>query len=201
MPDYAVRISYAYDMVASLVSAWALRSKTMAVYEHTAAEAERVHVHLVMTGTNVDKKQLRNIGSNFVSLKGNELCSFKEFTGEERAYVYMTKGIHDPKYLLGFTKEQADEWKSKWKPEKKVEKVDKWTKIYMQFVDSQTAGIQYEETQAAQLFELKKLGRFFVLNVLGKTWTVDGINIYKMLVRTYCYDNEISIPSNDKLDW
>lgn len=199
MPDYAVRISYAYDLVAKLVSAWGQRSKTMAVYEHTAAEAERVHVHLVMTGTNVDKKQLRNIGSQFVSLKGNELCSFKEFTGEEKAYVYMTKGVHDPKYLLGFTKEQADDWKSKWVAPKKVEKIDKWSKIYNQFVDSQGYDIRQETTNP--LWVCKKCAMFYVREVLGLVFTPNAVNIYKMLVRTYCYDNKISIPTGDKLDW
>jgi len=202
MPDYAVRITHSYEKIAQLVSAWALRSETMAVYEHPKdAKVNRTHCHMVITGTNVDKKQLRNIASKFCDVKGNENCSFKEFTGEETAYVYMTKGVHDPKYLLCIPTTTAEDWKAKWTPPQVYEKVDKYTKRYNEFVLSQCGLIDEEPNDAAKLFEVKRLAQYYVRVMLKFTFTVEAINNYKMLVRTYCYDNKISIPKGDKLDW
>lgn len=201
MPDYAVRITYPYEKIAQLVSAWALRSETMAVYEHPAdGKVKRTHCHMIVTGTNVDKKQLRNIASKFVEVKGNENCSFKEFTGEERAYVYMTKGIHDPKYLLCIPRVTADSWKMSWVEQPAAPpKADKYTKLYRMFVDTQRYDIDNEEQN--KLYVVKKCAREFVRNTLEMVFTVNALNIYKMLVRTFCYDEGISIPSGDKLDW
>lgn len=201
MPDYAVRISHPYERIASMVSAWALHAETMAVYEHGVdGESNRVHCHMVITGTNISKKQLRNVAARFCDVKGNENCSFKEFNGDKKAYIYMTKGIHDPKYLLCIPKDKADEWKADWvEPSKSVVKVDKWTKIYQQFVLSQRYEI--DEEKLNKLFVVKKCAREFVRDVLGMVFTVNALNIYKMLVRTFCYDEKITIPSGDKLDW
>lgn len=202
MPDYAVRITYPYERIASLVSAWAMRCETMAVYEHPQDErVNRTHCHMILTGTNVDKKQLRNIASRFADVKGNENCSFKAFTGEERAYVYMTKGVHDPKYLLCIPRITADDWKAKWtqQPAAAATPVDKWSKYYKQFVDSQGSEIRDETTNP--LYVCKKNAMFYVRDILGMVFTPNAVNIYKMLVRTYCYDYKIQIPSGDKLDW
>lgn len=200
MPDYAIRVTHPYERIASMVSAWAQRSETMVVYEHPADdEVKRTHCHMIVTGTNVDKKQLRNIGSRFADLKGNENCSFKEFDGDEKAYVYMTKGIHDPKYLLCVPKLTADCWKKQWTPPTKHEKVDKWTKMYNEFVTSQ--GYEIDQEEQNKLFVVKRCAKYYVRVVLGMPISQNGANIYKMLARTYCYDNGISIPSADKLDW
>lgn len=202
MPDYAVRITHSYEEIAQLVGAWAMRSETMAVYEHPKdAKVNRTHCHLVITGTNVDKKQLRNIASKFADVKGNENCSFKDFTGEETAYIYMTKGEHDPKYLLCIPEGKAVDWKARWKPREVYEKIDKNTKRYNEFVSSQCVFIDNEPTEEAKLFEVKKLSRYYVRVMLKLTLSIDAINVYKMLVRTYCYDNSISIPRGDKLEW
>lgn len=202
MPDYAVRISYSYDMAAQLVSAWALRATHMAVYEHVGSQTQKIHIHLVIRGTNVDKKQLRNIGAKFLNLKGNELCSFKDFTGDEKYMTYMTKGIHEPKYLLGYTKEDHNKWIGDWVQQPAAgPKLDKNTKRYNEFVSSQCAMIDDEPCEAAKLFEVKRLAKYYVRTMLGLCLSIDAINVYKMLVRTYCYDNEISIPKGDKLEW
>lgn len=201
MPDYAVRITHSYEQIAQMVSAWAMRSETMVVYEHPKDEkVNRTHCHMVITGTNVDKKQLRNIASKYIDVKGNENCSFKEFNGDKKAYVYMTKGVHDPKYLLCIPKSQADEWKASWvAPSKSAVKVDKWTKMYNEFVLSQGYEIQNEQTNP--LFVVKRCALFYVRQVLGMPFTPNAVNIYKMLCRTYCYDNNIQIPERDKLEW
>lgn len=200
MPDYAIRVTHPYERIASMVSAWAQRSETLVVYEHPADDkVKRTHCHMIVTGTNVDKKQLRNIGSKFVDLKGNENCSFKEYDGDDKAYVYMTKGVHDPKYLLCVPKVTADSWKARWTPPTKHEKVDKWTKVYNEFVMSQ--GYEIEQETQNKLYVLKKCAKYYVRVVLGMPLSVNACNIYKMIARTYCYDNDISIPSGDKLDW
>lgn len=200
MPDYAIRVTHPYERIASMVSAWAQRSETMVVYEHPADDdVKRTHCHMIVTGTNVDKKQLRNIGSRFADLKGNENCSFKEFDGDEKAYVYMTKGIHDPKYLLCVPKLTADCWKKQWTPPTKYEKVDKYTKIYKEFVERYNYAIQNEPHN--KFLQVKALSKQYVREVLHLPLTVNNINIQKMVARTYCYDHQISIPSGDKLDW
>lgn len=202
MPDYAVRITHPYAEIAQLVSAWALRSETMAVYEHPKDhKVNRTHCHLVITGTNVDKKQLRNIASKFADVKGNENCSFKEFTGEEKAYVYMTKGVHDPKYLLCIPETTAQSWKEKWVEPVKYVKVDKNTARYNEFVLSQRYEIDAEERKECKFYIVRRCARFYVRKVLNMCFTPEVVNIYKMLVRTFCYDEDIPIPEKEKCEW
>lgn len=197
MPDYAVRLTYAYDDIASLIGAWALRVEQLAVYEHVGEATKKVHCHLVMTGSNVDKKQLRNIAMKYRDVKGNELCSFKQFDGSDIYMSYMTKGKHEPKYLKGYTIDDHERWIKAWRPPSvSQQKVDKNTKMYQEFCVSQ--GYEMLDNN---ILSIKRAGKYYVRNVLNMCFSVNACNIYKMLVRTYCYDNDITIPAGDKLDW
>lgn len=203
MPNYAARLSYSYDMARALVGAWALKCDNMAVYEHIGTQTEKVHIHLVMTGTSVDKKQLRNIGSKFLNCKGQENLSFseKEYDGSPRFMSYMTKGVHDPKYLKGWTNNDHIAWKDAWvPPNKKQVKEHRDVKIYREFCVCEGYEIE-QEISAVKLLVVIACAKHYVRETLGMPFSVNACNIYKMLVRTYCYDNKISIPDASKLAW
>lgn len=206
--DYFVRITYAYDKIASMVSLWACRAEKMVVYEHIGTKTEKVHCHILILGCNIHKKQLRNLGATCVSLKGNELCSFKECTSWETPVVYMTKGNLDPKYIKGFERSEADVWKSKWVEPIKYEKVSKDVKLFEDFWTDEL----YERFQSLrrpededmdkvvyyQYYWILREARTYAFGVNGGIWNMRARNIYYMCSMTACMRAQIPISKKHK---
>lgn len=194
--DYFVRITHPYASLQAMVSLWSLRCEKLVVYEHTGGKTEKVHCHILILGSNTHKKQLRNIGSDFVCLKGNELCSFKECVSWQTPVVYMTKGNLEPKFLKGFQSEDSDNWKSQWVPRDQYEKVDPLSKLY----DDVFTDFVLDKTSDDFGFgQIKRHVRAEVLNINNYIWTQKCFNQYKTLVYSFVFRNNIPIPEGT--DW
>lgn len=223
--DYFVRITHPYSRLAPLISRWSLECEKLITYEHVGTLTEKVHVHMVILGSRLQKKQLRNIGQQQADLKGNELCSFKECVSWEQPIVYMTKGVLDPSYNKGFDIALVAELKGRWVPPKNYRKVPESEKFYMAWSNSEwkKLDIYIKEKQgqfANQLAEcvdgfqrdsllmssqnvefdaIKGYFRRYVFEESHYIWDLQAINKYKMMVWTFCMREDISIPRNT--DW
>ena len=221
--DYFVRITHPYSSLASLISRWSLECEKLIAYEHVGTLTEKVHIHMVILGSRLQKKQLRNIGNQQADLKGNELCSFKECVSWEQPIVYMTKGMLEPSYNKGFALDKIAELKGKWVTPKNYEKQSMNEKYYNAWSNSDWKKLQIhlfekKEQFAKQLaacvdrleresfindfseFDaIKGYFRRYVFEDSHYIWDLQSINKYKMMVLTYCMREDISIPKNT--DW
>lgn len=203
--DYFVRITHPYEDCAPVVSLWALRCEKLAVYEHTGDKTEKVHIHILILGSVLQKKQLRNIGSGIVDLRGNENCSFKECVSYETPVVYMTKGSLDAKYLKGFTKEEADEWKTKWKPKAVYQKPNPLQHVY-DYVFDENNGFELDDPSDRddvyyQFNSVRRHVKRWVFFYHNYFWTPKALSDYKACVYTYCMRNNFPFPNNEWSKW
>lgn len=211
MPNYSffVRITYPYSHIQALVSMWGLKCEKLAVYEHEGEKTQKVHCHLVVMNSCVDKKQLRNIGSKYCDLKGNENASFAKLDSERKPLVYMTKGVLDPKYLKTFTKEEAQTWKEQWvAPSSAPPKIPWAVTLYgLAFPydkDRDTDEFDYGSFPPETDRRLIKFER--VLKHVNNTclrfneymFTPKCCQEVQTLMKTYCYRWDISIPQDYK---
>lgn len=210
--DYFVRITHSYEASVRVLSAWALRCEKMVCYEHVGTQTEKIHIHVVILGSSVCKKQLRNIGQQFVPLKGNENCSFKECQSWETPLVYMTKGNLEPKYLMGFTKEECDSAKAKWvepsaQPSKQrqiynecfyIESEGWWKPDMSNHDEVMRADLQHSVKCDCEFNKVKVKAKRFVMSKCD-VWDVRAMGMYKMLVNTYCMFQGVPFP--DKTKW
>lgn len=217
--DYFVRITHGYEALRSLCSVWAMECEKMVVYEHVGSQTEKVHCHMVILGSRIQKKQLRNLGSQYVVLKGNEYCSFKECVSWETPVTYMTKGQLDPKYYKGFTEQELNDAKERWvepSPE-----ISRDRAVYQQcFPDKKRKGCFIErdtcdgdcinvvhfgtewladnpKCNVCTFKRIKLHARHYVFDKF-KVWNMKSMNIYKMLVYTYCMEKNISLPGDSQ---
>lgn len=190
MPDYAVRITHSYDVASPIIRAWALKANRMAVYEHEGAQTEKVHVHMVIEGTSVDKKQLRNIAEKTgIPVKGNEYMSFKEYNGDKTYMTYMTKGQHEPKYLQNYTAEEAEQWKVAYVPPVTHDRVHPDSKFVSDYLLE--CGIP------DNIYDLRRTGKRYVYDNCGRIWNGRAMNMYKTLMRTCIYAYNIQVPDDE----
>jgi len=115
MPDYMVRLTHSYETAKTVVGLWAMRCDKILAYEHLGTKTGKVHIHLSLLGTNVDKKQLRNIASGAqLPVSGNEWCSFKIWDRKDEYITYMSKGKYEPKYFTVLTPQEIQSCKDAW---------------------------------------------------------------------------------------
>ena len=62
MPHYAVRITHSYEVAKPIVHLWAMKCEKILAYEHLGERTGKIHIHLLLVNTSVDK-QLRNIAA------------------------------------------------------------------------------------------------------------------------------------------
>lgn len=200
-----VRITHPYDNCKALVRTWAESCERMIVYEHVGSVTEKVHIHIVIEGSEYHKKWLRELGSRQgVILKTNKYCSFKEFDGDKRAIVYMTKGINDPKYNKGYSEEDIALWKSQWVDHPKSKDAMLYDSVFGD--DEYMDGVYkdwYERNQEQLDKELnprfkwvKSIAYSRALLHNGYIVNIKTINDYKMLVYTYCAQHDLFIPDD-----
>lgn len=203
--DYFVRITRSYTDLSGLVAIWSARADKVVVYEHTGEETEKTHIHMVIIGSDVCKKQLRNL-VKYLNLKGNEDWSFKEYDGNDTAMTYMTKGELEPKYIKGYTVQDADLWKSLWKPGRKKSKLSDIEKLWnSSFGDRVQADLDYELWRKDRPLSDKidwviSYARENAFSYNNGFWTVKAKNDYKCLVYTYIYRYNMIIPIDKKYD-
>lgn len=209
--DYFVRITHAYEDLRSLLSLWSMRCEKMVVYEHVGSQTEKIHCHLLILGSNTQKKQLRNIGATCVNLKGNEMCSFKEASGDwEGACVYMTKGRYSPSYLKGFQECEAECWKAKWKEPERHEKISTDAKLIEEFwTDEMYEKFQriprpeqyitsIDEITYYQFYWLVRQVRNFIFEKNGGVWNMKTRNQYYTILMSVSFRQQIPIPKKHK---
>lgn len=119
--NYFVRITHSYEIAERLVHDWAMRCTRLCVYEHEGVKTGKVHIHVLVVGSNIEKKQLRNRGAALgLDLKGNALCSFKVLDVSApsimHTLVYCSKGEYLPQYYKEFDyktelRAAVDAWK------------------------------------------------------------------------------------------
>lgn len=209
--DYFIRITYPYQDIASLVSKWALQCEKLIVYQHTGEKTEKIHCHMVMIGSRIQKKQLRNLGNQFVNLKGNENCSFKEAI-DDGAITYMSKGNLEPSYNKGFAEERIEELRKKWVKPKDHVRENPMVQLYNELygdVDYLTLQLNDEynalpEDMTPDQKYFKALSRYTRKYLFCKNqfiWDPATINKYKTLVYSYCFRNNIYIPNDIHSIW
>ena len=88
MPHYAVRITHSYEVAKPIVHLWAMKCEKILAYEHLGERTGKIHIHLLLVNTSVDK-QLRNIAATTkIPVSGNEWMSFKSQTWADIYYIY-----------------------------------------------------------------------------------------------------------------
>jgi hypothetical protein len=207
MPHYAVRITHAYSVAQKIVAAWALKSERMAVFEHEGEKTGKIHIHLALYGTSVDKKQLRNIAAaTLIPVKGNENMAFEEWDGLENNYCYyMTKGHIDASYLLKYTQVDVEQWKSNWVEPKVYKKVSPWTKFWNSYephaplpavFDAQAwlSSPDLEPPKNDTFEKLVKSVHKYVYALHGGVWCPQMSNEKKCLINTYCDKHKLKKP-------
>lgn len=223
--DYFIRITHSYLSLAPLLGVWALQCEKLVAYEHVGTLTEKVHCHLVMLGSRIQKKQLRNLGQPMIDLKGNENCSFKECVSWEQPIVYMTKGLLDAVYNKGFDPAMLIASKAKWVAPKHYIKRsqnevfydswenNEWKKLFVIVSDAKEAyrvalGVwqpvigQENEMPDLNKYIFNAVKRYFHLYVFRESrhiWDTQTLMKYKMMVNTYCMREDITIPP--KTDW
>lgn len=212
--SYAVRITYAYDAIKPLLECWAERCEKMAVYEHVGERTNKVHIHLVMENCEIGKEQLKNMAKPTpITLIGNKLCSFKKYDGNEKAYVYMTKGVLTPKFLKVWTDVDADRWKKLWvgdlghQNSKDVLLYEDcydeltfevaWKYYQRDHPNNYIAGSKPTSSNDYQFNFIKQWARNYSFSKFNRIWNIQAINMYKMLVYTYVYRNNLVIPEKE----
>jgi len=202
MPEYAVRITHSFEVAQAIVHQWAMKCDKILAYEHNGNVTGKAHIHLLLSGTVVDKKQLRNIAaSTKIPVKGNEYMSFKEWDGNESYITYMTKGIHNAKYNKGFEGANLLRLQALWVEPRAFVKQSKNSIICGDFYK-----YEFEETGDSScplaFYPLRTLVKAFVFNRMGEIngcWDISNINMYKMIMNTYIYKHKVSIPKGEKL--
>lgn len=203
MPDYAVRLTHSYESCRVVVGLWAMRCEKVLVYEHIGSRTGKTHVHLALLGTNVDKKQLRNIAaSTKLPVTGNEWCSFKTWDKNSEYITYMSKGQIDPKYNKGYEPAELEAFKSRWvEPHQFIKKdtTDNYLDKFDIYVFDNNC-VQLGESM--DFYKLKTTAKAFVYNECHQgtraRWDIKTINLYKMIMNTYIYEHGVKIPPDEK---
>ena len=222
--DLFCRITKSYSDASGVIRAWSTRVSKMVVYEHVGEKTQKAHIHILVLKSSVSSKQLRNIAANYVNVKGNENCSFKTCNDEyETALIYMTKGNLNPVYLQGYTLEDADGWKSRWKQyeshiatkrspseilfDKVFDDVGKEGSIsdldfqyWLKDLDKDVIKSMGKTPGEMKFIWLKGYCKKWAFSENHFIWNMKTVSDYKMLLLTYCMRFNVSIPSSEK-DW
>jgi len=204
MESYAVRITHPQTTVRHILASWSTQCEKLVAFEHT--DATKVHSHILILNTRVGKKQLRNIAANCgVNVKGNEYMSFRAYDHNERYLVYMSKGQFTPYYLQGYTQEECEAAKSQWVPDQKKESpqvriynrfeasLDLQSQEFKKYVEAALALGNAREVMTGDLrFQwIKTKGSAFAFAECDRLANPKYVNMYKMLVNTYCMRHNV----------
>lgn len=205
--NYAIRITHSYEQCQQIISRWSLECDKMAVYEHIGTATEKIHIHLVISGSRVQSKQLRNIAKRVsqLPLNGNENCSMKEWDLNESAIVYMTKGNLEPSYYKGYTILELSALREKWvEPTPRQQRQSDVARVYEANFTYEATNAEWRDRNDANpdaaisfvLFLRRKcLREAMVLN--HQMMTPKTITDARTFYLTYCYRNGIRIAAND----
>lgn len=210
MPDYAVRVTHAYESVKAFIGVWALKCDKLLVYEHNEV-GKKIHIHVQIMGTSVDKKQLRNIAGATLSpslFKGNENMSFRtgDMDDPDKNITYMSKGLLEPSYNKGYDPDFLEQQRLKWVLPTQYKKISSWEKLWLEYeptVDKPKTDVAlwiastelYPPTLVTHEY-VKSHAYKWLLKRHNGIWCPQIHQELACLVRTYCYRYNISIPDN-----
>ena len=151
-------------------------------YEHLGERTGKIHIHLLLVNTSVDKKQLRNIAATTkIPVSGNEWMSFKVADLEPTYITYMSKGQIDPSYNKGYTEAELEEYKHKWVNQKSAVKlteddkiIEGWIKYYEHDLCVENPE-EFNMTQAPNFFALRREAKLYIWNNFIKGVYPNGI--------------------------
>lgn len=204
--SYACRITHGLEVVKHIVAVWSSECKRIVAFQHT--DTEKIHCHLLIIGSRIEKKQLRNLSRNCgVDVKGNENMSFKLYDERKTYLVYMTKGQFSPFYLQDFTLEECEAAKKLWVPNAVRNPMKELYQKFDSLIDfssqefKEAIGLALELRQPIEhlRFELvrkKAHGVAFAFN--DNFATGKFFQDYKTLCYTYCFRHAIMIPKEWK---
>lgn len=206
MPHYAVRITHSYEVAKPIVHLWAMKCEKILAYEHLGSRTGKIHIHLLLVNTSVDKKQLRNIAmTTKLSVSGNEWMSFKVADLDTTYITYMSKGEIDPSYNKGYTDEELLLYKSKWvepQNERQLDANDKillaWNNHYKELQEEHPDEFP-REGPPSNFFALRREAKSFIWHFQHKgvfpKWSHNEVKIYKMLMNTLIYLHNVKVPT------
>lgn len=205
MPHYAVRITHSYEIAKPIVHLWAMRCDKLLAYEHLGERTGKIHIHLLLVNTSVDKKQLRNIAATTkIPVSGNEWMSFKVADLDPTYIRYMSKGEIDPSYNKGYEAHELDAIKQTWVNQKGAVKLTDDDKVIKGWIDYYEHELCVEKpelftmTQAPAFCDIRREAKLYIWNNFIKgvypKWNHDAKRKYKMLMDTEIYKRQIKIP-------
>lgn len=205
MPHYAVRITHSYEVAKPIVTQWAMKCEKLLAYEHLGETTGKIHIHLLLVNTSVDKKQLRNIAATTkIPVSGNEWMSFKVADLSDTYITYMSKGEIEPSYNKGYEPHVIESCRLKWVNNKvsvKLSEDDKIIKDWSEYYEHQLCvenPQDFNMEQPPNFFALRREAKLYIWNNCIKgvypKWTYDTKRKYKMLMDTIIYKCQIKIP-------
>lgn len=114
---YPLRISRSWEVLKDCVAATMVDDCHVLVYEHPADdEVKRTHCHFLISSNIVDCEGLKKRISKHHKFYGNSdwSNSRKEYETTDKYISYMSKGIFDPVFNLGYERPHIDTLKSLW---------------------------------------------------------------------------------------
>jgi len=213
---YAVRVTLPYVMihdeghdipscsVRKLVALWSTHVQRMVVYEHDDDGANNIHCHLMIEGCRISKKRLQQIAQGGLDiLVGNpghralNLMSFraKEYDGNIAGYAYVTKGKYDPKYIQGWTAQEAQGWKEAWVAPAEHQKRTPWRVLmdeFMQWSNSKDNRLDYDTEITTNLILLRV--RQFLLGKHQGLYPPQAKTERWFLVTNLCFQYRLPFP-------
>lgn len=222
---YAVRVSYPYVWVAdydegvharqsvrSIVNAWSTQVERMVVYEHDDDGANRIHCHLMIEGSRVSKKRLQQLASAAcdTQVDGGEdrrarsLMSFrsKGYDGNIAGFSYCTKGKYDPKYIQGWTAENALQWKEAWvAPEHHVKRTP-WRilqEAFYEWWNDKSNRLDYDTVITHEIISRRVF--HFLLHKHGGIYPPQARTERWFLITNACHAYQVSFPEINLRQW
>jgi len=143
--SYAIRLTYEYVQMASVVKRICDQADVVVVYEHD--ESERKHIHLYTEGLTATVQTIKNWIVKDLGCKVNKSdWSFK--TAKDRNFItYMSKGKLNPTKVKGISDVEIDTYRQRWveptkKQKEKREQATGWSMAneLAEWIDSKSDG-------------------------------------------------------------
>jgi len=206
--NYAPRLRFSYEKIASWVSRVAMASEKVIVYEHDD-NPDNIHCHMLVMGFTKDVTTLKNWFKEALCMKPARVewtfpQTYKDReTGAEMQVndefvKYMTKGKYDPKYNKGYTPEFVAEQKAKGfdgKPRNsKTKSEGKAAVYYDDFVKWLHEKSNHEHMPNLTEFgHIRKCAYRFMMHTFPMPMPYQ-MSLYKASLIRYCWDYSIPLP-------
>lgn len=134
MDAFFGRINRPYSDLSGVLVSWSLEAKKMLVYEHEPETdgCNRIHCHILVIDSQATRKKLferKNwkLLKEQLNIRGSEDFGFKNYEPGLKTIEYMSKGIYQPKLVIGYSPQEINDAKNNGyiKQDKQVTKKEK----------------------------------------------------------------------------